>query len=60
MRYIIDLEYGSGDGVEGIVTPESGDATAFSGWLELLRLLEGPEVGTPPASRSETGEQISR
>ncbi|MGP4100331.1 hypothetical protein [Nonomuraea sp. KM90] len=51
MRFIVELEYGA-DGVHGLVTREDADrAVPFHGWLELLRLLEGPH--TPGNPRDE-------
>ena len=42
MRFILELEYGA-DGVYGQVTREGCDRPEpFHGWLELLRVLEGP------------------
>ena len=51
---MIELD-SDGDGkVAGSVTPEGGGAETFSGWLELLRLLEPGSHGTdgvdPPAA----------
>ena len=43
MRYIIDIDDAQADRVEGHVTRESDMApSSFSGWLELLSLLERP------------------
>ena len=40
MRFIVELRH-SDDGIEGEVTPEGAtEPQHFSGWLELLRLLE--------------------
>lgn len=55
MRFVLDLRV-TAQGVEGEVTrEESGTAEPFSGWLELLRLLElhplsspGPQEPAPP------------
>ncbi len=50
MRYVIDLDH-DGDGhARGTVTDGGGAApVAFSGWLELLRLLEAASW-PPPVS----------
>lgn len=46
MRFIIDIDDGQSDRVEGHVRRESDQAPAsFSGWLELLSLLERPTAG---------------
>ena len=43
MRFIVELRH-SDDGVEGEVTREGAtEPQRFSGWLELLRLLEPPQ-----------------
>jgi hypothetical protein len=40
VRFIVELRH-SDDGVEGEVTPEGAtEPQRFSGWLELLQLLE--------------------
>jgi hypothetical protein len=40
-RCFVELHQTDADGVEGVVIPEeTGDPQSFSGWLELLRLLE--------------------
>lgn len=42
-RFVVELAR-SGDAVTGSVSVEGGEAAVtFSGWLELLALLEGPE-----------------
>ncbi len=49
MRFVIDLRH-TDQGVEGQVTREGATAAEpFSGWLELLRLLEAPEPATSSA-----------
>jgi hypothetical protein len=46
LRFIVDLRH-TDDGVEGEVTPEGAtEPQRFSGWLELLQLLEPPAVGS--------------
>jgi hypothetical protein len=46
MRYIIDIDDARRDRVEGHVTRESDQVpSSFSGWLELLSLLERPGPG---------------
>jgi hypothetical protein len=45
MRFIVELHRTSADEIEGVVIPEgSVGPRPFSGWLELLRLLEDTEV----------------
>jgi hypothetical protein len=47
LRLIIDL-YAGADGIEGVINVAGSDEPQpFSGWLELLRLLEGL---VPPGS----------
>ncbi|GAA3590163.1 hypothetical protein GCM10022419_085900 [Nonomuraea rosea] len=42
MRFVVDLEYRA-EGVRGQVTREDCDRPVpFHGWLDLLRVLEGP------------------
>jgi hypothetical protein len=42
LRFIVELR-DTNEGVEGEVTPEGAtEPQRFSGWLELLRLLEPP------------------
>jgi hypothetical protein len=42
VRFIVELHH-TGDGVDGEVTAEGAtESQRFSGWLELLRLLEPP------------------
>lgn len=46
MRYIIDIDDARRDRVEGHVIRESDQVpSSFSGWLELLSLLERPGPG---------------
>jgi hypothetical protein len=46
MRYIVELRH-TDDGVAGEVTPEgTSQPQQFSGWLELLRLLEPSTAST--------------
>jgi hypothetical protein len=53
-RFVVELHPTGAGGVEGIVIPEStGEAQPFSGWLELLRLLE---VATPHQGRRPEAE----
>jgi hypothetical protein len=43
MRYLIDVRRTPDDRVEGVVLPEGGEVgSTFSGWMELLSLLEPP------------------
>ncbi len=52
MRFIIDIDDGKPERVEGQVTRGSDQTpSSFSGWLELLSLLEGPA----PGPRGDTG-----
>lgn len=47
MRYVIELRRTADDRVEGVVLPEGEEvASPFSGWLELLSLLEPPADAT--------------
>ena len=47
MRLLIDLVR-TGDGrLEGVVHPPGADATAFTGVLDLLRVLEGIDLTAP-------------
>jgi len=39
-HFVVELHGTQTGGVEGTVTMETGEAHRFSGWLELLRLLE--------------------
>ena len=41
MRIIVELHYTHDEGVRGAVIPDgSSEPQAFTGWLELLRVLE--------------------
>ena len=42
VRFTVDIDVGEGRHVTGTVLDHGGRSTAFTGWLELLRLLEGP------------------
>jgi hypothetical protein len=47
MRYVIELTRTSDDRVEGLVIRDGlGQAVGFSGWTELMSLLEPPPLGT--------------
>jgi hypothetical protein len=49
MRFLIDVRWTPDDRVEGVVVPEGGGAgSAFSGWMELLSLLEPPRTLAKP------------
>lgn len=50
-RYVLDLAY-DGENVSGWVERAGQSRAFFSGWLELLSLLEGPGL-----SRAENGSQ---
>lgn len=46
-RFVIEVR-ADGDGIAGTVSSDGGRVAPFSGWLELLALLEVPtEHGTP-------------
>jgi hypothetical protein len=47
MRYVIELTRTRDDRVEGVVIRDGlGHAVGFSGWSELMSLLEPPPLGT--------------
>jgi hypothetical protein len=49
MRYVIELRRTPDDRVEGVVLTEGHEVGApFSGWLELLSLLEPPADAIEP------------
>ncbi len=53
-RFVVEVRF-HGKGVAGTVAPDAGRAAPFSGWLELLALLEDPTAhGAPtvPVPRS--------
>jgi hypothetical protein len=39
VRFLLDVELDPG-GIRGSVTPEGGRPVAFTGWLELVHVLE--------------------
>jgi hypothetical protein len=47
-RMWIELEIGS-DGPSGTACDQTGSKASFSGWLELIRVIQTP----PPATREE-------
>ena len=47
MRLLIDLVRTVDGRLEGVVHPPGADATAFTGVLDLLRVLEGIDLCTP-------------
>jgi len=48
MRFIVDITYTEGNGVEGLVSREGHDEPQpFFGWLELTRWLEAPRRDRP-------------
>lgn len=48
VRFVVEVHRTGAGGVEGLVTPEgSSESHHFSGWLELLRLLEPAELSPP-------------
>ena len=58
MRFLIDVRWTPDDRVEGVVVPEGGEAgSAFSGWMELLSLLEPPRPMARPASGQSSDRQ---
>jgi hypothetical protein len=53
MRFIVDITYMEGNGVEGLVSREGRDEPQrFFGWLELTRLLEAPRCDRGAAEDS--------
>jgi hypothetical protein len=40
MRLVIDVDAPAGDHPQGSVVTDGGRAVVFSGWLDLLRVLE--------------------
>ena len=47
MRLLIDLVRTVDGRLEGVVHPPGADATAFTGVLDLLRVLEGIDLRAP-------------
>src|SRR6476660_3623872 len=55
MRFVVELNY-TADGVCGEITREGFDLSErFCGWLELLRLLEPPQLDDPRSRDTESG-----
>jgi hypothetical protein len=55
MRFVVELNY-TADSVYGEITREgSGPPEHFCGWLELLRLLEPPQLDDPESRDAESG-----
>lgn len=53
MRFIVDITYTEGDGIEGQVSwTGCAEPVSFSGWLELTRLLEARRHGQRPDRRT--------
>jgi hypothetical protein len=51
MRFVVDVRRTPDDRVEGVVVPEGAEAgLSFSGWMELLSLLEPPRRAAESAS----------
>jgi hypothetical protein len=49
MRYVVELRRTPDDRVEGVVLPEGCEVgSPFSGWLELLSLLEPAAEASEP------------
>jgi hypothetical protein len=47
-RVLVELHQTNAGSVEGTLTPEdAGEAQPFSGWLDLLRLLEAALASRP-------------
>jgi hypothetical protein len=60
MRFLIDVRRTPDDRVEGVVLPEGGEVgSTFSGWMELLSLLEPPRTASEPTS-GLVGNQTDR
>ncbi|TMD09934.1 MAG: hypothetical protein E6J03_01045 [Chloroflexi bacterium] len=58
MRFLIDVRWTPEDRVEGVVVPEGGEVgSAFSGWMELLSLLEPPRTVAKPVSRQSSDQK---
>jgi hypothetical protein len=58
MRFMIDVRWTPDDRVEGVVVPEGRDVgSAFSGWMELLSLLEPPRTVAEPASGQSSSQK---
>jgi hypothetical protein len=56
MRFLIDVQRTPDDRVEGVVLPEGGEVgSTFSGWMELLSLLEPPRTVAEPVSQPGAG-----
>lgn len=53
-RYIVELERTADDHVEGVVRRDgTTEAVPFSGWLELLSLMEPPSLAAPEPGLGE-------
>lgn len=51
MRFVVDVRRTPDDRVEGVVVPEGAEiGLSFSGWMELLSLLEPPRRAGDSAS----------
>lgn len=51
MRFQVDVRRTPDDRVEGFVVPEGAEVgLSFSGWMELLSLLEPPRMAAESAS----------
>ena len=56
MRFHVDIDELAGGRPEGRVTEAlSGSETAFSGWVELLRLLEGHVAAQDELAETDAG-----
>jgi hypothetical protein len=57
MRFLVDVDHDETGRVTGTVSADGRAATAFDGWLELVRLLEGRTVSRDDAEDQPIGEQ---
>lgn len=56
MRYVIELTPTDDDRVEGVVIRDGlGHAVSFSGWTELMSLLEPPPRGAAAPGKDSAG-----
>ena len=56
MRLLIDLVRTADGRLEGVVHPPGADATAFTGVLDLLRVLEEIDLRPHPVTRTADRE----
>jgi hypothetical protein len=58
MRIVLDLTGAAGDSIEGTLSwadTANDEPIAFSGWLALMRLLEGAPSRSDDAARPDSG-----